>query len=396
MTVAPERPTEPMLAGVTALDFSTVGPAARASRMLADYGASVVKVGAVPKSGQVQIIPPHYAYGGGRGMRRVQLDVKADGGRAAFMRLAEGADVVIESFRPGVADRLGIGYGDVTEVNGSVIYCSTSGYGQTGPYRSWAGHDLNYLALGGYLYCSERAPGGKPPLPGATVADAAAGGMHAVMAVLAALFRRSRTGEGAYLDVAVTDGVLSLMSLYVDEYLAIGTEPGPGHYILTGRYACYDTYRCGDDRWLAVGAIEERFFANLCRMLGCDHWIEHQYDDGEGVQDRIRDDLAARFSTRPRDEWVGELAPNDTCVSPVCSIPELVDDEHLRARGLFTTARSATAGDFDQLGTLLAGAQPPEGTELPDQSVTDTEVLLASVGYSQEEIRQLRDQGDIR
>jgi LPXTG-motif cell wall-anchored protein len=160
-----------MLEGVTVLDLASVGPAARTSRWLADYGARVIKVGPPPKQSGVQIVPPFYAYGGHRGMERVQLDLKADAGKAIFLRLAERADVVIESFRPGVVDRLGIGFDDVAAVNSGIVYCSTSGYGQTGPKAQWAGHDINYLAAGGYLDCSGRNSAGGPALPGATVAD---------------------------------------------------------------------------------------------------------------------------------------------------------------------------------------------------------------------------------
>ncbi|WP_208027220.1 CaiB/BaiF CoA transferase family protein [Rhabdothermincola sediminis] len=382
----------PALAGTTVLDFSTVGPAARASRILSDYGATVVKVGAVPRAGGVQIIPPYYAYSGHRDMKRVRLDLKAPEGRQAFLTLAAGADVVIESFRPGVADRLGVGYEDVRAVRPEIVYCSTSGYGQSGPYSQWAGHDINYLALGGYLDCSERAPDGKPPLPGATVADAAGGGMQAAMAVMAALVRRSSTGEGAYLDVSITDGVLSLMSLYIDEYLATGTVPGPGHYILTGRYACYDTYRCADGRWVAVGAIEPHFYENLCRRLGCEQWIGHQLDDD--VQDQIRADFRAAFATRPRDEWVAELAPNDTCVAPVYSVPELVNDPHLTARGVIAEAHHEREGTFRQLGTLLAGTDTGRRHfEVRDAGETDTDDLLGAAGFSAERIRALRERG---
>lgn len=386
-------PTAP-LAGVRVLDLSTVGPAARASRLLADYGAEVIKIGAVPRAGGVQILPPFYAYSGHRGMKRVQLDLKAQEGRAAFLRLAAGADVVLESFRPGVVNRLGIGFDDVRSVNPRIVYCSTSGYGQAGPYRDWAGHDINYLALGGFLHCSERAPGNKPPLPGATVGDAAGGGMHAVMAIMAALFRRERTDEPAYLDVAVIDGVLSLMSLYIDEYLAVGTEPGPGHYILTGRYACYDTYECGDGRWIAVGAIEPHFYRNLCRLLGCEKWAEHQLDDT--VQDQIRADFAAAFASKARDEWVAILAPADTCVAPVYSVPELVDDPHLRARDSIVQAESADAGSFRQLGPLLAGTNTAaRAFTVPPVDKTDTDELLAAAGYDAAGIARLRDEGVI-
>jgi alpha-methylacyl-CoA racemase len=381
-----------LLAGVTVLDLSSVGPAARTSRWLADYGARVVKVGPPPKQSGVQIVPPFYAYSGHRGMERVLLDLKAATGRDAFLRLAARADVVIESFRPGVVDRLGIGDAAVREVNPSIVYCSTSGYGQNGPRSQWAGHDLNYLATGGYLDCSGRNPEGGPALPGATIGDAAGGGMQAVIAILAALVRRKTTGEGASLDVSVADGVVALMSLYIDEYLATGEVPGPGHNILTGRYACYDVYRCADDRWVAVGAIEPHFFANLCRALDCEQWIEHQTDDG--VQDAMRADFRAAFARRSRDEWVADLGPADTCVSEVASVPELVDAPHFRERGVLVRATMDGRDDFEQVGWLLAGmdrAQAPAVTR--EATVTDTDALLGEAGYSVAEIMAMREEG---
>jgi alpha-methylacyl-CoA racemase len=382
----------PALEGIRVLDLASVGPAARASRVLADYGAEVVKVGAVPRSGGVQITPPHYAYSGGRGMRRALFDLKSDEGRAAFLRLVDGADVVIESFRPGVIDRLGIGYPTLAAHNPRVILCSTSGYGQTGPRRQWAGHDLNYLAAGGFLHCSGRGPDGRPALPGATVADIAAGGMQAAMAVLAALLRRERTGTGEHLDVSIADGVVAMMSLYVDEYLATGVEPGPGHYVLTGRYACYDVYACADGRYLAVGAIESQFWANLCRLLGLDEFAAAQYDDER--QDEVRAALAGVFATRDRDDWVAELGPADTCVAAVLEVPEVVDDPQVLARGLVATAHHPEAGEFRQSAPIWAGTVPPEGRyELRDASVTDTDELLVAAGLAADEVARLRAEG---
>jgi alpha-methylacyl-CoA racemase len=381
-----------LLSGVTVLDLSSVGPAARTSRWLADYGARVVKVGPPPKQSGVQIVPPFYAYSAHRGMERVLLDLKTPTGRDAFLRLAARADVVIESFRPGVVDRLGIGDAAVRAANPGIVYCSTSGYGQQGARSQWAGHDLNYLAVGGYLDCSGRTADGGPALPGATVGDAAGGGMQAVIAILAALVRRAATGEGATLDVSVADGVVALMSLYVDEYLATGEVPGPGHNILTGRYACYDVYRCADDRWVAVGAIEPHFFANLCRALDCEQWIAHQTDDA--VQDAMRADFRAAFARRTRDEWVADIGPADTCVSEVASVPELVAAPYLRERGEFVTARSSGPGEFEQVGWVLAGmdrAQP--GPETRDATVTDTDALLGEAGYSTAEIAAMREEG---
>ncbi len=382
------------LDGVTVLDLASVGPAARASRILADYGASVVKVSPTAKKGAVQIEPPFFSYGAGRGMKRVRIDLKAPEGKEAFLALAAKADVVIESYRPGVVARLGIGWEALQKANPRVVLCSTSGYGQDGPRAAWAGHDINYLAAGGYLHCSGRRADGGPAIPGATVADSAAGGMHAVIAILAALLDRERTGRGAWLDVSIADGVLHLMSLHVDRFLATGEEPGPGGDILTGRYACYDVYRCRDDRWISVGAIEPAFFANLCKALGAEAWIPHQLDDAK--QDEIRAAFRAAFATRDRDQWVAELAPKDTCVAPVQSIPEVARDDQFAARNAYNDAQHPKRGAFRQVSEVLAGRR----AEVPPHSIrsateTDTETLLAAAGLSAERIAALRQAGAI-
>jgi alpha-methylacyl-CoA racemase len=386
--------SEGLLDGITVLDLASVGPAARTSRWLADYGARVVKVGPTPKQGGVQITPPFYAYAGHRDMQRALFDLKTDAGRDAFLRLAEAADVVIESFRPGVVDRLGIGYDAVRSRNAGVVYCSTTGYGQEGPRSGWAGHDLNYLAAGGYLDCSGRDEHGGPALPGATIGDAAGGGMHAVIAILAALVRRATTGAGTYLDVSVADGVLSLMALHLDEHLATGAVPAPRHDLLTGRFACYDVYPCRDGKWLAVGAIEPQFFANLCRALECDRWIGQQHDDD--VQGEIRADFRAAFATRDRDDWVAALGPADTCVSAVASVAEVVDDPHFAARDTFVDAQELEHGTFRQLGRVLAGMVRGGGpVEVRSPTVTDTGDLLRAAGLDDDEITALVQEGAV-
>ncbi len=377
------------LAGVVVLDLSSVGPAARCTRLLADYGATVVKVGPVPGQGPAPVTPPFFAYSAQRGMRRVQIDVRDEEGRDVFLALAAGADVVVESFRPGVVDRLGIGYEAVRTVNDAVIYCSTSGFGQDGPRAGWAGHDLNYLAVGGYLATSQPRADGGPPIPGATIADGAGGGMHAALAVCAALAGRANTGAGAFLDVSVADGVLWLMSLTADEHLATGSEPGPGHDVLTGRYACYDTYRTGDGRWLAVAAIEAKFFANLCRALDCGQWTEHQYDDE--IQDDVRRDFAAAFARRDRDEWVATLSGADTCVAPVQAVAEIGTDPQYAWRGAVVEAKHAGRGAFRQVGAVLAGmTAPSEPVCVPDVAVTDTDELLGAAGIPAARVAELR------
>jgi alpha-methylacyl-CoA racemase len=325
-----------MLDGITVVDLSSVGPAARASRWLADYGARVIKVG--PKDPSLQIDPPTHAYSGHRGMEHARFDMKDAADRHRFLALAPDVDVIIESFRPGVVARLGIGYDTVKERNAGIVYCSTSGYGQSGERSQWAGHDLNYLAMTGYLAMTQPRADGGPPVPGATVADSAGGGMHAVIAILAALVQRSRTGHGAYLDVSVADGVLALMALNVDEYLATNAVP---NNVLTGRYACYDTYRTADDQWLSVAAIEPRFWGNLCRLIGIEQWTAHQTDDA--MQDDIRRDLRAVFATRTRDEWTSVLAGADTCVAPVLTIAEVAAGATVHEDGLLAPTLAGTS-----------------------------------------------------
>jgi alpha-methylacyl-CoA racemase len=298
-----------VLEGFTVLDLSSVGPGPRCSWILADLGADVVKIVA-PASAE-RIEPPAHSYGAGRGTRRVEIDLKTD--RESFLALAADAHVVVESFRPGVADRLGIGYETVRERNPKIVYAAITGYGQTGQRSQWAGHDLNYLAVTGYLACQDNA------LPGATVADSAGGGMHAAISILAALLR----GEGAYLDVSTTNGALFLTALQIDQYLATGEEAGPGTTLLTGKYACYDTYPCRDGKWISVGAIEAQFFRNLCDALELPELADSQYDDDK--QEDMRVALRVAFSRKTRDEWVAELAPKDTCVAPILSVAEAAE-----------------------------------------------------------------------
>jgi alpha-methylacyl-CoA racemase len=383
-----------LLDGITVLNLGSVGPAARAARSLADYGARVVQIAPVSKKGALQTKPVYHTYGAGRGFERMRIDLKADAGREALLRLAEHADVVIESYRPGVVDRLGIGWEAMRARNPAIVYCSTSGYGQDGPASTWAGHDINYLAMSGFLACTEPRPDGGPPIPGATVADSAGGGMQAVLSILAALVKRSTTGQGTYLDVSAAEGVLALMALSVDQYLAEGEVAGPRQVLLTGKYAFYDLYETSDGKWISVGAIEPHFYRNLCERLGHPEYSGDQYDDAK--QDEIRAAFKAVFKTRTRDEWTEELAPNDTCVAPVLTIPEVVEEPHWRARDLFMEAELEERGVFEQVAPVLAGGirnQPRHSVK--DSDTTETEAFLAENGFAADEISKLLEEGAV-
>jgi alpha-methylacyl-CoA racemase len=347
------------LSGITVLDHSTVGPASRCTAMLGDLGATVIKIGPV---GGDRWLPPWFAYGAGRRTKRARFDLKSEKGRNAFISLANTADVIVDSFRPGVADKLGVGFEALHVHNPRLIYAATSGYGQFGPYRDRAGHDINYLAIGGFLATQGARADGGPAIPGATVADSAGGGMHAAIAILAALVRRAQTNEGVFLDVSTTEGVLAMTSLNVDEYLATGVEPGPGTTLLTGKYACYDVYCARDGKWLAVGAIEPKFFGNLCTDRG---------------------------------DWVRELGDADCCVTPVLSIAEVSEDIHLNARDVFSQIDGPDGEKRRQVAPVIAGALRGDRYEAVDPTHTDTAELLATAGLDSSDIEALIKEGAI-
>lgn len=393
MTTNRER-EGPLLEGIRVLNLGSVGPAARAARILADYGAKVVQITPVQKRGGVQIQPAYHTYGAGRDFERMRIDLKAESGRETLLRLTEQAHVLIESFRPGVVGRLGIDWPNVRQRNPGLVYCSTSGYGQNGPAAGWAGHDLNYLAMSGYLACSEPRADGGPPIPGATVADSAGGGMHAALAIMAALVKAGAAGVGTHLDVSAAEGVLALMALSIDQYLAEGEVADSRQVLLTGRFAFYDLYPTRDRKWLSVAAIEPHFYRNLCERLGHPEYQGDQYDDTK--QGEIRDAFRAAFLRRTRDEWVAELAAHDTCVAPVLTIPEVVREPHWRARGVFMEAEHAERGIFEQVSPILAGGHRDHlRHHVRTDDGTDSERLLTRSGFSLTEISQLIEAGSV-
>ena len=310
----------------------------------------------------------------------------------ATMALAATADVVIESFRPGVVDRLGIGYEAVRAVNPGVVYCSTSGYGQTGPAATRAGHDLNYLAAGGYLHMSERTAEGRPPLPGATVADIAAGGLHAAAAILAALVGRGRTGEGTYLDVSVADGVLWMLSLYIDEYLATGEAPGPGP--LHPHRALRLLRRLSHGRRRLAGGRRHR-----ARVLGQPvPPARPRAVDRAPVRRRRAGRHPRRHPRRARRPGRGTSGwrcwPTPTRAWPPCSTsPRSWPTPRSAARGAVVEARPpGGAAPFRQLAPLLAGTpRTTTATTCPTPTVTDTAELLAARRHGRR-----RDRGPAR
>lgn len=337
------------LAGIRVLDLSRLLPGPFATLALADLGADVVKIEAPNVGDYMRAIPP--ASGGvsgafwaiNRDKRSIAIDLKKPEGVATFLELVEGADVVIESFRPGVCDRLGIGYEVLEQRRPGIIMCSISGYGQTGPYRDRAGHDINYLALAGVLAMGGQR-GGAPAVPGVQVADLAGGALWAVSGICAALYGREKTGQGCHLDISMTEGAMALLAPHFG-YLDAGAEAMTrGADALNGGWACYGVYRTADDRWLAVGALEPKFWLAFNAAIGRQGSIGDLAAD-PAVQAKVRAELEAIIAARTRDEWAEILRDVDCCVEPVYEIDEARQHPLHQARGVFSSQSDAAAGE---------------------------------------------------
>jgi len=337
------------LDGITVLDLTRLLPGGAATMLLANFGAEVIKI-EEPGTGDYGRAMPPFLDGQGavfqlvnRGKKSVALDLKDKLGKGAFLDMVARADVLVESFRPGVMARLGLDYETLRAQHERLIYVAITGYGQHGPDCGMAGHDINYLALGGVLDITGTA-GGPPVIPGAQIADLAGGAMQAVIGVLLALATRARTGLGQMVDASMLAGAAWLLPVALSFYQATGELPERGAGVLTGRYACYHLYRCADGRWISVGALEPKFWSALCRALGCEEFIEDQFAEGERCAEIIAA-LSHIFETRAAEEWFDYLKPYDACVAPVRNVAEVIRDFGLgKGESMVLPKLSATPG----------------------------------------------------
>lgn len=302
------------LHGITVLDLTRLLPGAVATQYLADHGAEVIKVEQPGSGDYAREMNPVLFAQTNAGKKSIVLDFKTIEGRKVLLALASDADVLIEGFRPGVLARLGLAYQDLSPLNTRLIYVSLTGYGQTGDLAGLAGHDINYIAMGGLLHLN------LPVIPGVQFADLVGGSLQAVTSILLALYARQSSGRGQFIDISMTAGVRALLPVPVAELLATGRDPQPRAGLLSGRYACYNVYQASDDRWLAVGALEPKFWAALCGRLGRECWIPAQFDDAR--QTELKAELAAIFRTGTASAWFELLRDSDCCVTPVRSISE--------------------------------------------------------------------------
>jgi crotonobetainyl-CoA:carnitine CoA-transferase CaiB-like acyl-CoA transferase len=392
------------LSGIRILDLSRLLPGAYASQMLADFGADVIKV-EEPGSGDYgRFMPPHGAGGMSlyflainRNKRSITLNLKSAEGREIFLRMISSADVLLESFRPGVLERLGLGYEQLQEVNPGLIYCAISGYGQDGPYRLRAGHDLNYAGYAGLLHYN-RGPHGEPAMPATQLGDLAGGSFMAVIGILTTLLGRNQAGEGRAIDVSMTEGVMALLPLFATAYLNTAEAPQPGRSALDGGLPCYNIYETSDGKHVTLAALEYKFWHTFCTHVGHLELLPFHQPAGPGEREQAMDMLRAIFKTKTRDEWIAELADIDACLGPVYSIDEALNDQQAQARGVSVAGQKLheTGETFRTLPSFprISGVEN-EQRYAPPGLGEHTGELLRETGYSDKEIEQFRAAGVI-
>jgi crotonobetainyl-CoA:carnitine CoA-transferase CaiB-like acyl-CoA transferase len=383
------------LASLKVLDFSTLLPGPFASLLLADMGAEVLRIESPTRMDLLRVLPPHdqgvsasHAYLN-RNKRSLALDLKQPEALEVIKQLLQDYDIVLEQFRPGVMERLGLGYEALKAINPKLIYVSITGYGQTGPYKDRAGHDINYLALAGLASYTGHADSGPLPL-GMQVADIAGGSLHGVIGLLAAVIARQQTGQGQHLDVSMTDCVFSLNAMAGAGYLACGEEPGREEQMLNGG-SFYDYYRSRDGRWFSVGSLEPAFMKQLCAALGLEELETLGLSPEPALQKALKNALRIEFETHDFAELCALFASLDACVEPVLSLSKAVRHPQLKARALVTEVPRGDGTTQAQMACPLKFSQGlPEPRHIGVAIGQHTDQVLGALGYSAERIAQLR------
>ena len=385
------------LSNLRILDLSRLLPGAYATQMLADLGADVLKIEEPVVGDYARTMPP-LIHGVGtaffalnRGKRSAAINLKHSAGREALLRLAGDADVLIESFRPGVLARLGLGHETLRQRNPRLTICAITAYGQQGPYRQRAGHDLNYIGYAGLLAHMMR-PGQPPTMPGAQLADIAGGALMAVIGVLAAIVGRQISGQGRIVDVAMLDGTVALLPLIASAVLTGEPEPMPGEAHLAGALPGYNVYATADGRYLTVAALEPKFWEELCRRLERTDLIPHQFPDSAADREATSGVLASIFGSRTLAEWMGQLADFDVCVGPVATLGEALASPQLEARNL--RAERVDGGEALRIAPVISGVTFSAQRGVPALG-QDTASALLSAGFTTEQIAELLQAGAI-
>lgn len=394
-----------ILEGVRVLDLTRAIPGEFCTMILADLGAEVIKIEPVPSTestpveATISLTPQDQTrvmlYALNRNKGSVGLNLKTEEGKNIFRQLSKRADVLVEGFRPGVVKRLGVDYDTLTKENPRLIYCSISGYGQSGRYMELAGHDINYISMAGLLDLI-RDDEGKPVIPLNLIADYAGGALYGVISILAALLGREQTSYGQHIDVSMADGALSLLTAVACNYFAPEEAPYFGARIHCGiRPACYRTYRTGDDRYISVGCVETKFWKALCHLVGRCDFIAYQFA-GDEKQKEMVSFFESLFLTRSSHEWLEALAAHDIPVARVNTLAEALSDQHFRQRGMIWEFDDPVLGKVRQIGSPIKLSGTSSRIKRVAPVLGDSTVdVLCTLGYSQEQVRELRQRGII-
>jgi crotonobetainyl-CoA:carnitine CoA-transferase CaiB-like acyl-CoA transferase len=392
------------LDGLRVLDLTRLLPGGFCSLLLADFGADVVKVEDTGMGDYVRWSPPYYdgadqtARGAlflalNRGKRSIRLDLKTEQGKQVLLRLSRDTDVLLESFRPGVLDRLGVGYERLHEENPRLVYCAITGYGQDGPGRDRSGHDMNYLGLNGLLGLTGEADG--PPVQAAgQIADIGGGALTGVIGALIALRERDRSGEGQLVDCSMFDGSLSWLALVAAEAFATGRAPRRGELQLAGALTCYRPYRCADG-YVTLGALEPKFWKAFCHGVGREDLLDHAFDPPGSEAHRA---VEAVFATRTREQWREFASQHDCCLEPVLALDEALESELVAAREMVVElAQPGVERPVRLLGApVKLSRTPADPGRAPGPGLGEhTDEVLAAAGYAPEEVAALHESGAV-
>jgi crotonobetainyl-CoA:carnitine CoA-transferase CaiB-like acyl-CoA transferase len=388
------------LEGIRVLDCTRLLPYQYCTMILGDLGAEVTKIeepleGDYGRWGDIlRTYESMLFVMANRNKRSMKLNLKDQRGKEILKRLAATHDVLVESFRPGVMARLGLGYKEISEVKPDIIYCSASGYGHTGPYRDKPGHDLNYLAISGILACTGEHTG-RPVIPGIPFGDMAGGGIFTALTIIAALLGKERTGKGQYIDVAQTDVLASLNLFNLAEALSEKKGRKARPYNLRGGNLCYNTYETFDGKFIALGALEEKFWKNFCKAIEKEDWIPNHlalYEQGGQGTKELKD----LFASKTQKEWIELFENVDTCLTPVLRPEDTLEDDHLKDRGMITTMEDPQRGETTQIGFPARFSEELNFKRSPAPIFGQhTKEILTSLGYTQPAIEQLEKDGVI-
>ncbi len=389
------------LSGLKILDFTTLLPGPYATMHLACMGARVLRIGSASRPDMVDFVPPYLPGSDvtsaaaflGRGKRSMALNLK-DGRAVSIVRqLIQTHDIIVEQFRPGVMARLGLDYGSLRAVNPALIYCSITGYGQDGPLRDRAGHDINYLARSGLMSYSGKKSSG-PALMGMQIADVAAGSLNAIAGILAAVVSRNATGKGQHVDIAMLDGAIAFNALVAAAYLVDGREPEREGFLLNGE-SLYDFYETSDGKHVAFGGLEPQFFNAFCAALGRPDLAAGGVAPANAGE--VKKQVADIIRTKPRDEWAKIFEGADACADPVLSLSEALDDPHARERGLVVEVpREGGTTVRQPAGPIRFSETRQEYRSTGVLPGTHTIEVLRELGYADGEIAEFEREGLLR